>query len=218
MSVLCTTGETVSRLGDALRDPSIGAGRPGNVTDASAFHIKNRERCLARAKYGDRVSAIPANPCFVCEKHALGDEVEGGVIWSDALVYAGHCHLLGRSDIAVGWLIVEPKRHVAGLGDLSEDEAAAVGVLVSRLARALVEMEGAEHVYSFVFGDGLAAGHLHVHLMPRYPGTPREFWQQRVVEWPDGPRGNAKATLALSRRLAGFLAQLTAAPAEAPIN
>ena len=112
-----------------------------------------------------------------------------------------------QATYALGWTIVEPgKRHVAGLGDLTEDEAAAVGVLVSRLARALVEVEGAEHVYSFVFGDGLAAAHLHVHIVPRYPGTPREFWQQRVVEWPVGPRGDAEATRAVSSRLAAYLA------------
>ena len=179
---------------------------------------ENLARHLAGPKYGDGVTATPASSCFVCEKHALGDEVEGGVIWSDPLVYAGHCHLLGRSDIALGWLRVEPKRHVADLGSLSEDEAAAVGVLVSRLARALVEVEGAEHVYSFVLGDGLAAGHLHVHLMPRHPGTPREFWQQRVVEWEDGPRGNADATLAVSRRLADYLARATGGPGQAPTN
>ena len=161
-------------------------------------------------QYGDSVPATPTSSCFVCDKHAMGEEVEGGVIFSDALVYAGHCHLLGASDIALGWLIVEPKRHVAGLGDLTEGEAAAIGILLSRLGRALVQVEGAEHVYSFVLGDGLAAGHLHVHLMPRYPGTPREFWQKRVVEWPDGPRGDAEATLALSGRVARYLSQLTA--------
>lgn len=47
-------------------------------------------------------------------------------------------------------------------------------------------------------GDAaVAATHLHVLLMPRYPGTPREYWQQRV-EWPDGPRGNAEAVAATS--------------------
>ena len=61
--------------------------------------------------------------------------------------------------------------------------------------------EGAEHVYSFVLGDGLAKGHLHVHLMPRYPGTPSEYWQQRVVEWPDGPRGGVQAMRAVSQRM-----------------
>jgi diadenosine tetraphosphate (Ap4A) HIT family hydrolase len=126
---------------------------------------------------------------------------EGGVIFSDDLVYAGHCHLLGRPDISLGWLIVEPRRHVAELGDLTEREAAAIGILTAKLAQALTMREGAEHVYSFVFGDGLARGHLHVHLMPRYPGTPREYWQQRVVEWPGGPRGGVEDMRALSERI-----------------
>ena len=84
--------------------------------------------------------------CFVCRKQAEGESVEGGVIWVDDLIYAGHCHLLGQPDILLGWLIVEPRRHVAELGDLTQEEAAAVGVLTSRLAKALSVSEGAEHV------------------------------------------------------------------------
>jgi histidine triad (HIT) family protein len=33
--------------------------------------------------------------------------------------------------------------------------------------------------------------HLHVHLLPPYPGTPREYWWDRVDEWPDAPPGDA---------------------------
>jgi histidine triad (HIT) family protein len=139
--------------------------------------------------------------CFICSKHALGDAAECGVIWSDGIVYAGHCHLMDRQDIHLGWLMVEPYRHVAGLGDLTRQEAAAIGIMCSRLAKALCESEGAEHVYSFVFGDGLARAHLHVHLMARYAGTPREYWQQRVVEWPDGRRGGPEEVRALSQRV-----------------
>jgi histidine triad (HIT) family protein len=139
--------------------------------------------------------------CFVCNKHRQGNHVEGGVIFSDDTVYAGHCHLLGRHDILLGWLIVEPRRHVAELADLTDHEAAALGTLVSRLARALQQSEGAEHVYSFVLGDGLAIPHLHIHVMPRYPGTPREYWGQRVPEWTGGPRGGTDAMLQLTTRL-----------------
>jgi len=38
-----------------------------------------------------------------------------------------------------------------------------------------------------VIGDGTQ--HLHVHLLPRYPGTPREYWWDGVDEWPDARRG-----------------------------
>ena len=84
-----------------------------------------------------------------------------------------------------GYLVAEPRRHAAGLGDLTDREAAALGLLVSRLARALKEVAGAEHVYSFVLGDGVA--HLQVVLAPRYAGTPRDYWGILLREWPDAP-------------------------------
>jgi diadenosine tetraphosphate (Ap4A) HIT family hydrolase len=82
--------------------------------------------------------------------------------------------------------MVEPKRHVLGLGDLTDDEAGAVGRLANRGARVLKAVVGAEHVYAFVYGG--AVPHLHVHLAPRYPGTPRPFWGPRLPEWPDAPK------------------------------
>jgi diadenosine tetraphosphate (Ap4A) HIT family hydrolase len=81
--------------------------------------------------------------------------------------------------------MIEPKRHVAGLGELTDGEAAALGVLVNNLGRALKDSEGAEHVYSFVLGDEVP--HLHIHLVPRYSGAPREYWGVRASQWPDAP-------------------------------
>jgi diadenosine tetraphosphate (Ap4A) HIT family hydrolase len=40
-----------------------------------------------------------------------------------------------------------------------------------------------------VLGD--AVPHLHIHVVPRYPGTPREHWGVRVGEWQGAPRGGA---------------------------
>ena len=117
-------------------------------------------------------SAIPPPEAFVFE---------------DDLVYAGHAYPLSEPVLAYrGYLVAEPLRHAARLGDLTDPEAVALGLLVNRLARALKEVAEAEHVYSFVFGDGLA--HLHVVLAPRYPGTPREYWGVRLREWPEAPR------------------------------
>jgi hypothetical protein len=64
--------------------------------------------------------------CFVCAKHRQGAAAQGGVIYEDELVYAGHAHLLGRSETYLGQLMAEPKRHVVGLGALSDDEATAL--------------------------------------------------------------------------------------------
>ena len=54
-------------------------------------------------------------------------------------------------------------------------------------------------MYAAVIGHGVA--HLHLHLIPRYPGTPREFWWTRADEWPGAPRGGDPEIAALVRRL-----------------
>jgi len=108
------------------------------------------------------------------------------VVHEDELVHVGHTHTLRGPTAYRGWLVVEPKRHVGKLGDLTDEEAEAVGRVMNRVARVQREALGAEHVYAFVFGD--AVPHLHVHLAPRYPGTPIEYWGARLNEWPDHPR------------------------------
>ena len=162
----------------------------------------------------DAIIVVPSYPrlglttaeCFVCDKHRQGAAAEGGVIYEDNLVYAGHAHLAGRPDAYLGYLIAEPRRHVVGLGELTDDEAAALGRLVNSLARALRVSEGAEHVYSFVFGDGRVR-HLHVHVVPRYPGTPPEFRGYRVSEWPVAPRGGVEEMSALCNRVRAHLSR-----------
>jgi histidine triad (HIT) family protein len=120
--------------------------------------------------------------CYVCEKHQSG----AGVIGSDHLMVLGHVlpdapGADGR--VYLGHLVVEPRRHVSGLADLTDDEAAALGRWAAAAARAL----DAEHVYSSVVGHQV--DHLHLHLVPRYPGTPREYWWPRLDEWPEAPMG-----------------------------
>jgi len=141
--------------------------------------------------------------CFVCDKHAKGDAVDGGVIYEDELTYAGHLLPPDLTDVYLGYVMVEPKRHVTGLGELNDEEAAALGILVNDLSRALKEVEGAEHVYSVVLGD--AVPHLHIHLAPRYPGAPEEYWGMRVDEWPEAPRGGTVEITAVSDRLSRAL-------------
>ena len=128
----------------------------------------------------------PDTECFICAKHREGDVAEGGVLYEDDLLYAGHIHSMGRGVAYRGWLVVEPKRHVRGIGDLTDDEAEALGRLINRVARVQKANGDADHVYVFVYGD--AVSHLHVHLAPRYPGTPPEYWGPRLNQWPDAPK------------------------------
>jgi histidine triad (HIT) family protein len=120
--------------------------------------------------------------------------VPGGPIVEDELVMVSHTvtpDVLGRDGTTayLGHLFVEPLRHAPGLADLTDDEARRVGFWCTRTSRALREVAGAEHVYAAVAGDEVP--HLHVHLLARFAGTPREYWGTRVNQWPQARRVNA---------------------------
>jgi histidine triad (HIT) family protein len=152
-----------------------------------------------------------AADCFVCSKHRAGDDAEGGVIYQDDLVYAGHVHTMGGAGAYRGHLVVEPRRHVHGIGLLDDTEAERIGWLTNRLAALLLAELAAEHAYSFVLGGAPVTArtpaHLHVHVVPRYPGTPEEFWGASITRWPDAPRVDATGMRAL---VAGLRARLSA--------
>ena len=137
--------------------------------------------------------------CLVCRKHRGEEPVPGGPIYEDDLVYASHKAPPPDGRAYLGWCFVEPRRHAPGLADLTDAEARAIGWLAARLSRALKTELKAEHVYAFVIGHHVP--HLHVHLIPRYPGAPRECWGLRVDEWPEAPQGDEAEIAALATRL-----------------
>ena len=148
--------------------------------------------------------------CFVCRKHQeRGALLPGGPVAEDDLVLVSHVvppDVLGGEGTTayLGHLFVEPHRHAPGLGDLTDAEARAIGSWSTRASRALRDVAGAEHVYAAVFGDGVP--HLHVHLLPRFPGTPREYWGVHVNRWPEANRGTAAEIAHLVHQLRDYLA------------
>jgi diadenosine tetraphosphate (Ap4A) HIT family hydrolase len=144
--------------------------------------------------------------CFVCRKQRGEIPVPGGAIYENELISISHAGLSGGEQAHyLGHLFVEPKRHVAGLADLTAAEAQAIGLFTSRLARALMAVAGVEHVYSFVIGDGVP--HVHVHVIGRYPSAPRDYWGTRVDEWPEAPKGNAAEIERLAGGMRAFLGE-----------
>ena len=133
----------------------------------------------------------------------------GGPVGADDLVVVSHLspHSTGRNEqpVYLGYLFVEPRRHAAGLADLTEPEAQAVGSWCARASRALREVAGADHVYAAVLGNRVP--HLHVHLVARYPGTPQEYQGLKADEWPGAERGTAPQVAEFVTRLRAYLAQ-----------
>lgn len=131
----------------------------------------------------------------------------GGAIFEDDLVYAGHVGISEEQSTAyLGYLMAETKRHIPSLAELTDPEAQALGLLVAHLSKALKATEGAEHVYAFVLGHHMP--HLHIHIVPRYLGTPRKYWGINVDEWPDAPRGDRKKIEAVCARLRAYLKRM----------
>lgn len=140
--------------------------------------------------------------CLVCRELRGDVTVPGGFLLEDASAAAFHYPPLeeeGNPRPYLGHLLVVTRRHVARFGELTADESATVGRMAARLARALTETGGAEWVYSAVIGTGTP--HFHLHLLPSYPGTPRDVPWHSVDEWEGGRHGGAHEIAELVARL-----------------
>jgi histidine triad (HIT) family protein len=146
-------------------------------------------------------SAAP--DCLVCRQ--VAGDVTGGLLIDAPLVAGFHASVIPENPSPLlGHLFVSPRRHAAGLEDLDAREAAAVGVAASRLARALRETLDLERVYSAAIGHHVP--HLHVHLVPRYAGTPPDVEWTRLDEWKGAPHGDETSIAELAGRLRAALA------------
>ena len=138
-----------------------------------------------------------SDECVICLKHRGEGPLTGQFIarFDGFLVYHARTDDEGRSPL--GYVFIESERHVPYVWDLTDEEAANLGRLRTRLARALRAALGAEFVITAVIGLGIA--HFHEHLLPRMPGTPKE------LAWHDSDEALRKAD---ADEVAGLAEQL----------
>ncbi|HSM93301.1 MAG TPA: HIT family protein, partial [Anaeromyxobacteraceae bacterium] len=89
-------------------------------------------------------------------------------------------HALADPTPLPGWLVLTSERHARAWYDLDPGELSALGGIAARVMRAQRAVLGAEHVYAFAIGDVLH--HFHLHLVPRYAGTPERLRGRRCFE------------------------------------
>jgi diadenosine tetraphosphate (Ap4A) HIT family hydrolase len=92
---------------------------------------------------------------------------------------------------------------VAEYAELTDAEAQRIGLYIKRVSSALLSTLDMEHVYSFIIVDGVP--HVHVHVIGRYRGAPREYWGSKVDEWPEAPKGSEKEITKLTSLLRQYL-------------
>ena len=99
--------------------------------------------------------------CLSCDVIAGRRETPGGVIFENELWHLTH----QVSPVQLpGFLILQPRRHVEQLGDLTAAEAAALGPVMTAASQALSLHSQARKVYVCSFGSLVM--HVHFYLVP----------------------------------------------------
>jgi len=126
--------------------------------------------------------------CFICEKHQALEKFTGPFIFEDAGIKLSHFPILNSALATRGHLLIETTRHICDMSEMNADEASALGRLIAAGTELMKTRLGAEHVYLFRINDQVS--HLHFHLVPRYPNTPKEYWGLKIWENPVSPQIN----------------------------
>ncbi|KGR74324.1 HIT family protein [Ureibacillus manganicus] len=141
--------------------------------------------------------------CFICDKHSGKIQTAGTVIYQNEYIYVGHIDSNGEPNY-LGHLMIDLKRHVPTLGDMNFEEASTFGVTMAKISKALKESENAEHIYAVVSGNSVP--HVHMHIIPRYPNTPKEYWAPfAVYDAPNAKMGDESEVVSLCERLKSYL-------------
>jgi histidine triad (HIT) family protein len=94
-------------------------------------------------------------------------EIPSFKVYEDDRVFA----FLDIGPLSRGHLLVVPKEEAVTLDKLSDESAAAIGRVLPRLARAVMEATGAPD-YNVLQNNGLAAhqavDHVHFHIIPKH--------------------------------------------------
>jgi diadenosine tetraphosphate (Ap4A) HIT family hydrolase len=112
--------------------------------------------------------------CMACQLTAGERDLLGGRIFQTENWVVEHC--IGT--LGVGTLILKPLRHIVGLADMSDAEAADLGLLMQRATSIIKALTDSDQVYACLWSHAdWTPGHIHFVLQPawnalrsRYPG------------------------------------------------
>ena len=99
----------------------------------------------------------------------------------------------------LGSLLLQTKRHVTSLAELTDREGQQLGTLIRQTSRALNSCTPAAWTYAISFTEGYR--HVHFIVTARYPNLPREYVRLAVDDWPEAPRGTLAEVEHLASRL-----------------
>jgi diadenosine tetraphosphate (Ap4A) HIT family hydrolase len=93
----------------------------------------------------------------------------------------------GFNSALPGWLVLIPRRHITAIADLTDEEAAGLGLWQVRLSRALRDVTGCVKTYVIQFAEQDGFAHVHFHIVPRMPDLPADHRGPRIFGYLQRP-------------------------------
>ena len=149
-----------------------------------------------------------ATPCLTCDLIRRRDQGEAP-LW-DSIHRTAHWDVVHSYNTSLpGWLVLVARRHITAIDELTDEEAAELGVLLRRTSAALREVTGCMKTYVCQFAEQAEHPHVHFHVIPRLADQPDDRRGPRVFGYlgvPDEERVGEEwmnAIAAAVRRLLG---------------
>ena len=111
--------------------------------------------------------------CLTCTLVARRDRREAPP-W-DSILRTDYWDLVHSYNTSLpGWLVLIIRRHIEAIDELTDEEAAELGVLLQRTSIALREVVGCAKTYVIQFDEAAEHPHVHFHVIPRMAEQPPE--------------------------------------------
>ena len=79
-----------------------------------------------------------------------------------------------------GWLVLVLRRHIEAIDEMTDEEAADLGILLRRTSLALKVITGCVKTYVMQFAEMAEHPHVHFHVVPRMADLPEERRSTRI--------------------------------------
>ncbi|MCX5203331.1 HIT family protein [Streptomyces sp. NBC_00237] len=143
--------------------------------------------------------------CYPCTQEARFP----GLPPRECVAHDDHWRVVHAFNSALpGWLVLLPRRHVTAVHDLTDAEAATLGLWQVRLSRALRAVTGCAKSYVVQFAEAEGFGHVHFHVVARMPDQPEDRRGPAVFGYlghPEEEWVSPEEADDLARRIAGVL-------------
>ena len=131
-----------------------------------------------------------ATPCLTCDLIRRRDQGEAP-LW-DSIHRTAHWDVVHSYNTSLpGWLVLVARRHIEAIDELTDEEAAELGVLLRRTSAALRDITGCVKTYVMQFAEAEGHSHVHFHIVPRMadqPGNRRSVGIFGYLGVPDAER------------------------------